>query len=192
MKTPEVLLKEIVEALGYLSADDFENVTRCTLEISDNVTAYRYNMIFISHKDGFAKSYTDSSTTSIDKDSRTEGYPIKTSIIDEIKRKVKSKVTQLRKIDAIKERAVKDIIVFINETFDIPLKYIDREDISFQQYSRFSFAGRSFGYSGTLIRNEFQITTYVYGEVKYFYEKMRDIRAYYAVKSKNELLDFSL
>ena len=167
--------KMVASALGYASYEDLVS-TGVTATCTKNWRK-DYN-VNIFHADPFYASYSRASEVRV-----ASNMMLTTEAIAMVKKRIKAKHAQERKLENIREIAIEKIIDFIADSFRIPRALVQRGDISWKEYCTFVVGGVIFRYDGTISDEYFNIHDTVHKTYKDAYEDYKGIINFYMKKN---------
>ena len=180
-------IKQAWGIFGTSSAEEFEQAFKLKM----NYHKYNYysksltEFIVINFVDKMHTSYGRQSDIIFKADSN--GILSK-ECLDDIKKAVKRKIAQIRVFENIKAEGIIKIKQFVSDTFGIDPELIETKDIIFDNYNRYSIAGISFSYGGTITDKSFtlSISPYSYRSYKEITNEIDSLRAYFNNKKNSE------
>jgi len=163
----------ITSALGY---SNYKELLDSGISITCK-EGWKGYYISVFHSDPFYSSYSKASIIMIASDISLSSLEVAT-----VKKRIKAKQAQERKLDNIRYKAEHLIIDFIEDSFRIPRKLIKIEDISWEPYCAFIIGGVTFRYQGTISDEYFSINETVLKNYKDTYDVYKGIIAFYMAK----------
>lgn len=164
----------VASALGY---SNYEDLLRSGISVTCTLSWSKKYIVRIFHSDPFYASYSRASEVMVFSNTSLTSEEVK-----QIKKRIKAKETQGRKLERIRDNGINQIIDFIAASFRVPKELVEIKDISWRKYSVFIVAGVTFRYDGTISDESFNIHSYSHKTYEDAYADYKEIINFYMKK----------
>lgn len=178
MKFTEIL-ECLAIALGYASYENFEKSTGFKVT---KAKGYNESGLWLDNfEDKLYASYSSTTYIYIQPNTTTNPFTDK-DVLSSLKAKVAGKLRQQRVLESIKQKGIIKIKEFIAASFNGEERLVDTSDIQFEIYKRFVVGGITFGYSGTITGEVFDIIQNEYCNYDRMYAVTTAMNAFFKSK----------